>query len=177
MRRLIHPILLLSATLSLHGQGSVNFANVGVGLNSPFINLSAGGARLNGGTWTIELWAGPVDGGAGAVMPGPAYMGGFANGYFNAGQRTVVNGIGSVAFAQVRVWDNMGGTISSWTQATATDGVLWGSSGWFQISLSTPPATPATMVNMPVVWVGIPEPSALMLGYLGAVGALLVRRR
>jgi hypothetical protein len=33
------------------------------------------------------------------------------------------------------------------------------------------------MVNMPVVIVGVPEPSTLILGLLGAVGALLFRRR
>ena len=167
------------AALSVYGQGNVNFANVGVGLNSPFTDGStAGNPRLAGGTWTIELWAGPDAGGAGAVMAGAAFSGSFANGFFNAGQRTISNVTGGSAFVQVRVWDNMGGTITSYGQASSTANVRFGATSWFAATLSTPPATPATMVNMPALAVNvIPEPSTIALGLIGAAGALLLRRR
>lgn len=178
----ILPAVAMLAALSVCGQGTVNFANIGVGLASPFTCVDGGGVRLNGGTWTVELWAGPAAGGAGAVLAGPAYMGAFANGYFNAGQRTVSNVTGGTAFAQVHVWDNMNGLITSFAQATATAGARWGTSGpaWFAINLSTPPATPATMVNMPAIgvyWCFVPEPSTIALGMMGASGILLLRGR
>jgi hypothetical protein len=169
------------AALSVYGQGNVNFANIGVGLSSPFVDntSSGGGAPINGGTWTIELWAGPNASDVGAARAGAAFSGAFANGFFNAGQRTVSNVTTAVsAFAQVRFWDNMGGTITSWQQATATTTVRIASSSWFVISLSQPPAPPATMVNMPPVYVwAIPEPSTIALGLLGLVGAVVSTRR
>jgi hypothetical protein len=174
--RLICSILLLSATLSLYGQGNVNFANVGVGLNSPFTywDGSGGVARIGAGTWSVELLAGPDA--ASLALAGPVYMGSFANGYFNAGQRTVSNVTTTTAQALVRVWDNMGGTVTSYAQAVSMGNILYGQIGIFTITLSVPPATPATMVNMSPATL-IPEPSTIVLGLIGAVGALLFRRR
>jgi hypothetical protein len=169
----ILPLVLLTLQVVLQGQGNVNFANVGVGLNSPFSDCT--GARLSGSLWTLELWAGPDPGGVGALLAGPAFMGTFANGFFNAGQRTVSNVTGNTAFAQIRIWDNMGGTITSFEQAMAA-GVSHGASSWFTQFLSTPPATPATMVNLAsATWTGvcIPEPSTITLGVMAAAGLLL----
>lgn len=168
------------AALSVYGQGNVNFANVGVGLNSPFFDgTQPAGTRITGGTWTIELWAGPNASDVGAALAGVAFSGSFANGYFNAGQRTVSNVTGGSAFAQVRIWDNMGGTVTSWAAAQASQTVRLASSSWFAITLSTPPATPATMVNLPtgITVNPVPEPSTIALGILGGLGALLFRRR
>lgn len=176
MKKILLTAVAMLAALSLYGQGNVNFANAGVGLNSPFTDATAAGARLGAGTWTVELWAG-ADAGS-LALAGAAYTGAFANGYFNAGQRTVANVTGTSAFAQVRVWDNMGGTITSYTQASGTAGVRFGQSSVFAITLTTAPATPATMVNLgPVAVDVIPEPSTIALGLLGAVGALMFRRR
>ena len=167
--------------MSVRGQGNVNFANVSVGLISPFLDRTVVDfARINGGTWTNELLAGPDSSpdSSSLVLAGPAYMGAFANGFFNAGQRTISNVNGGLAFAQVRVWDNRGGTITSWAQATSIDGLRFGASTVFAINLTVLPATPATMVNMPAITVGpIPEPSTIVLGLLGGLGALLFRPR
>jgi len=172
MKKILLTAVAMLAALSLYGQGNVNFANAGVGLNSPFFDV--GGARLGAGTYTIELLAGPDAGSL--VAAGAAYTGAFANGYFNAGQRTVSNVTTATAVALVRVWDNMGGTITSFAAAQAA-GVRFGqSAATFNISLTTTPATPATMVNLGSITL-VPEPSTIALGLLGAVGAFLFRRR
>jgi len=176
MKKILLTAVAMMAALSLYGQGNVNFANAGVGLNAPFFDVG-GSTRLGAGTYTVELWAGPDANNL--ALAGAAYTGSFANGYFNAGQRTVSNVTGGTAVAVVRVWDNQGGTITSFAQASTTANVRFGSSATpFNISLTTAPATPATMTGLTSITLAvIPEPSTIALGILGAVGAFLLRRR
>ena len=81
--------------------------------------------------------------------------------------------------AQVRVWDNQNGTITSWAQALANPSV--GGMGYSEVftlpvvSRDAPAAylQGLTSFNLTVV----PEPSALALGLLGAAGLWLFERR
>jgi len=98
-----------------------------------------------------------------------------------------VNGVwpGQTATLQIRVWDNKGGTITSWAQVLALDQqdigdrTAHGSSSLFQSYLGalwppTLPVPPATVgwesFNIYIV----PEPSVIALGLLGCA-ALTVR--
>lgn len=174
MKKILLSAVALLAALSVQGQGTVNFANFGAGwLTSRFTDATAGGAQLSG-SWSVELLAGTASGALTSVTTAVAT---FTTGFFNAGVVTVpLTGSG---FAQVRVWDNQGGTITSYAQASSTANVRFGQSTEFAISgLAAPPSPPVTMANMPGVAVNvIPEPSTIALGLLGALGAFLIRRR
>lgn len=79
---------------------------------------------------------------------------------------------------QVRVWDNMGGTVATWAAALARSDVAHGHS---EVLLSVPvisaPNTPTGLVGLTSFNLTIvPEPSVIALGALG-LGALLLRRR
>jgi hypothetical protein len=105
-----------------------------------------------------------------------------ATGGFIANQAAAVtlNGVdfGQTADIQMRVWDNQGGTITSWAAAVARGDVAAGSSDIFSVSMSANASIPPpnmvglTSFNLTVV----PEPSVIALGAL-ALGALLLRRR
>jgi len=94
----------------------------------------------------------------------------------------------SRATLQIRVWDNVGGTITSWDQVLANPSVARGWSTPIDSlalggTLSTPPNLGGT-AGPPLNLTGlasfnlfvVPEPSVIALGVLG-VGALLLFRR
>jgi len=192
MKKLAVTVVCLVGGLSAFAQGFVSLANLGTGVNSPFKDSS--GVGLSGSGYTVELLTGAT---AASVTDSvsPFFTGNFlAGGYFNAGSRTVpagdvfawpaspnpqaLNG----TYAILRVWSNLGGTVSSFDQAMMTDGAQYGiTAAWetpVQIS-STLPA--AAMAGMPKIngtgnLTLVPEPSTIALGILG-VAALLLRRR
>jgi len=79
---------------------------------------------------------------------------------------------------QIRAWDNLGGTVTTWAQVMATPAAARGSSDvLLNITIHAAPVAPGvltglTSFNLAVV----PEPSVIALGALG-LGALLLRRR
>jgi hypothetical protein len=93
--------------------------------------------------------------------------------------------IGGTGTFQLRVWDNLGGTVTSWTAAAP----LWnnglgtlaaGKSALFNIAnLGDPVTFPADMVNFKSfnLTSSVPEPSTFVLAGLGAAGLLIFRRR
>src|SRR5262249_13032287 len=82
---------------------------------------------LTGPGWTVQIWsaaAGTTDPNSLVAATGPTttMRTGPAAGFVNPVTVTLANVPGDVASAvlQVRVWDNQGGTITSWAQALTT---------------------------------------------------------
>lgn len=89
-------------------------------------------------------------------------------------------GVGQNAVFQLRAWDNVGGTITAWSQVENSASILHGKSPVFTTafplgdgaSVPVPNLQGLQSFNLYVV----PEPSAIALGVLG-VGALVLFRR
>ena len=89
---------------------------------------------------------------------------------------------GAMGTFQLRAWDNLGGTVTTWDAALANPASAHGSSALFTPTfplggLTSPPTTPPGLqglqsFNLAVV----PEPGVIALGVLG-LGALLLLRR
>jgi len=92
----------------------------------------------------------------------------------------VVGGGADRAKFQVRVWDNRGGTITSWAQVLADDSVA---RGWSTIFVVNAPlgqvGTPPNLVGLEGfnLYTPVPEPSVIALGVLGAGCLFMLRRR
>jgi PEP-CTERM motif len=185
MKKTLTVIVCLVGSLTAFSQGYVNFANLGTGVNSKFNDVN--GVALTGTGYMVELLAGqtsPTD------SLTPVFMGSFASGYFNGGSVTVpaadIDASGNSVF-QVRVWNTLGGTITSYAAAIATgSGSSTGVTASFtvkpQVSTTLPPAALAGMPlingtgNLTPTPAVVPEPSVLAMAFLG-LGALFIRRR
>jgi hypothetical protein len=187
-----------------NNRGTVGAAVYGVNPAAPAVRLS-GNSTTNGGTlnysgiplvnssnFTAQLWYGPAGTAMGALVANATPQGtvpfrapGSFDGFVQqTAAAATLNGIAfdSTAAIQMRVWDNRGGTITSWAAAItaqANDPTLaMGFSDVFtSLPLVGPPNAPPGMTglqsfNLTVV----PEPSVIALGALG-LGALLLRRR
>lgn len=176
MKTALLAFLACVSALDTLAQGTVNFANVGVGLNAP-IFLSDGMTKVPSPGFTAELLAGPNANALASVATC-----GFlptAPGYFNGGPVTIANvAPGAVAFFQVRVFTTASYSFDEAEVANTPN--TWGRSAIFSVltggvgSPATPPATlsPLTFFSLN----SVPEPSGLALLALGSV-SLLVRRR
>jgi hypothetical protein len=81
---------------------------------------------------------------------------------------------------ELRVWDNRGGTITSWAQVLQNPDVARGSSGVFTVDfpLGLGTTLPPTLQGLQSFQLSIvPEPSVIALGVLGAGCLFLLRRR
>lgn len=92
--------------------------------------------------------------------------------------------IGSIATLQLRVWDNLGGTVNTWAEAEALwlDGDLaLGKSLVFNSGALADPGAPTapdmTGLRSFNVFYAIPEPSTFVLAGLAAASLLIFRRR
>jgi len=151
------------------------------------------GPALAGTGFTATLWAPPnqaANGVSNSVVLVPNTTVGFRTGsaaglWAEPVNATVIDNWipGTVPSLLVRVWDNRGGTITSWSQVLAQPNVARGDSGFFDPSgglggvdganiFLTPTLANMRSFNLHVV----PEPSLIALGVLG-LGALLLRRR
>jgi hypothetical protein len=136
-----------------------------------------GGPLLAGAGFTAQLWGGPdINSLAPAAGDNtePFVVAGFWQTPPNYAVIPTVP-LGSVAELQVRVWDNHGGTITTWSEAVATGDVL-GESPVFSQALGS---------ELPVTLYGLrsfnihesPEPATLALMVLGAAALLALRGR
>lgn len=181
MKKLIVLVGALALGLSAYGQGSILFNNVGTGVNAPVLQVG-GTAVPTGAAFTAELLAGAT---AGALTPVSGTATFAAPGVFLGSQR-VLTGLApaSYPFFQVRVWENKGGTLTSYAAAVAAGNAQYGQSTVFQLAnttagLGNPGATPPIPAPALVGMTGftlVPEPSTYALLGLGAL-ALLIRRR
>lgn len=182
MKKFIALAITLAASAA-YGQGTVNLSNnVGAKI---FPILTPSGGIVSGAGYSIGVYkAGtPEVLGAGIVFA-------TANGRFNAGTGAAIPGVaaGAKASLVVRAWDNAGGTINSYADAT-----IKGESAPFSTGTlggdpdGDGPLLPITPIGMVVEGVGgftsfslgttvVPEPTTIALGAIGAA-ALLIRRR
>ena len=160
MKKLVLSALCALATLSAAAQGTVNFANVGGGVNAPV----SGPDGLLGAGFTAQLQLED-----GTAVGAPANF--LANGLFSGGARTI-DGAAGGASATLQVF------------ASNADGSLSGTSAPFTVTLGgggTPPAPPSALSGLSSFSVSggapvIPEPSTITLAVLGGA-ALMFRRR
>ena len=182
---LFFPLLLVSG-ISLSGQGTVNFSNIGLP-GAQIFDASTGAPVIAGNKFTVGLyWA--VDGTtdesafqlAGATT-GIAGAPGTATGLYSGGTRTVdITPPGFFAMFQVRLWETAFG---SYANAIANGG-LTGKSGIVRVDTgdptTIPPGTPASLKGISgfcTVSLSpcVPEPSLLALLLLGAASLLFLR--
>jgi len=167
---------LLASILVSHAQGTVNFFNVGAGVNAPIFN-SDGVTKLAGAQFMAELLAGPIGGSLAPVGAATTFLTGANAGYF-AGGVVSVPGVagGSPAQFQVRAWDT---TVGATYAAVLAAGRGYGSSTIFQTATGgagSPPSSPTALVGLTSFSLVVPEPSTIALGIIGGL-ALLLRRR
>jgi hypothetical protein len=180
--------MLLSAGLvaSTFAQGVVVFKNFGGGSNVPgggnltpvpLVYGTDGTTRLDGTGFTAQLWdansmtALTPGSGTGVVGFG---TGNFA-GTFAPNNSIAVPGVaaGSDASLMVRVWDNQGGTVTSFDSAA-----IRGESVTFSVTLADAqsPTFPILAGMNSFSLAAVPEPSVIALAVVG-IGAFLVRRK
>lgn len=161
MKKVLLAALFVAASVGASAQGTVNFANVGGGVNAPV----SGPDGLLGAGFTAQLQLAD-----GTPVGAPAPF--LANGLFSGGARTIAGVAG-------------GSTADLQVAAMNADGSIAGTSGVFSVSLGgggTPPAPPAALAGLTAFTIGagnvdpIPEPSTVILALLGGA-ALLLRRR
>lgn len=161
MKSSITPILsviLISASVTGLAQGTVNFANFGVGINAP-VFLCDGTTKA---TWPYmaQLYAGPSPAELEAVGSPATFLTGGGAGYFSGGYVSIPTvPPGGTAWVRVVVWDSTaGGTITNATPQQAFEhmAATGGSDGWRQsgcFSVVTggygyPPTPPASLVGL-----------------------------
>jgi len=184
MKKLVLSLAILVAAVSSYAQGTVAFKTFGSGANGSVnakITNPDGTTPIQGTTYTVEMLYGAVGAdistflSAGTANP---QTGNFA-GYVSAANPNLVNvPIGSSVNVYFRAFDNGGGLISSYNNAT-----IRGQSGVVTVASAGDPQNPTT-IPVPVglqpfslAIVGVPEPSTIALGVVGAAALLLRRRR
>jgi hypothetical protein len=193
-------VMVFGCTNSAFGQGLVRNANnitavmkaliYGVDPGNPYeehpkANVFAG-PLLQGSGYTIQLWGvGGTTLHPNALLPAingiSVFRTGGAAGIWTetaASIQNVPGGPGSHATAQVRVWDNRGGTVLTWSDARADRSIPSGASFLFGIDdLGDGVATaPGILINLQSFQLSIPEPSTLALGIAGGLALLCMGR-
>lgn len=186
MKKLILTAALGVACVSAFAQGTLNFANAGVGYQAK-VTDSTTGLGLSGAAWSADLFWGAgnvTDSTLLTALNAPATFSTVPAqaGFFFGGPRTINTAPGVPITVQVRVWDTASG--STWAQAVTAPGVKVGESVLFSITLAnpnaSPPGIPTAMSGIggnPFTVGPIPEPSTLALAGLGLAGLLVLRRR
>ena len=146
--------ILSACALSAFAQGTVNFANVGVGFNAP-VYSSDGTTRLSGSGWTVEFMAGPTLDALRSAATTTMLSGGGA-GYF-AGGTVVISNVspGATAWCVVRVWATQFGSFTNAYYSYLANSC--GASAPFQVVLGNvgiPPTTPAPLTGLTAFDVG-----------------------
>jgi len=176
MKTVLLTLLAFGSAMNTFAQGTVNFANVGVGLNAP-IFLSDMTTKVPSSGFTAELLASDSS----ATLASVATTGFLpsAPGYFNGGPVTIASvAPGAFGFFEVRVFATASGSFAAAQAANLPN--TWGQSPVFQVvtgGVGSPPTPPATLTTLPAFsLIFLPEPSVLALVALGSA-SLLIRRR
>jgi hypothetical protein len=185
--RLVQTWLIMTvavlASHKLHGQGTVNFSNVG--LISPVGILCAPNGFMPapaGTAFSVALYFAPHSPGI-STPPDPstftqvgasAFL--VAPGIYDAGIRTApITPPGGMGWFQVKAWATAYG--STYEQAQANGANLLGVSGMIDIPTGNPgppTTTPARLTGMGAIVLNldpipcVPEPSAFLLVFIGA---------
>jgi len=148
-----------------------------------------GGSTLAGTGYTVQLWW--FDGNTTdasqlslATAGTSTFRTGGAAGIWTGTTAVLpgqVGGAGTHVTAEVRVWDNQGGTVLDWAtaQQRKAGGLKLGTSGLFGIdNIGGGTATTPNMVGLQSFsLIQVPEPSTIALGIAGGLGLLFMRRR
>lgn len=117
-------IALLITVPSAWGQGAIGLQNIGTGANGTSVNapvLNSDGTPLAGGGFSAQLFAGPAASGPFTAAGNPvAFLSATFGGYFFASTTITIPGFptGSRPILILRAWDNAGGTITNYSNAT-----------------------------------------------------------
>lgn len=169
------------ASLSAFGQGAIVFKNFGSGSNGSitpiaYIHDLDTTTRLTGANWSVQLYGGATSESMTALGSPIGFLSGVQAGLFGSPTLTVPGvAIGASAVFQVFVWNNAGGTLTSYEQAS-----IKGASGLINVAAlgdptSTTPNSVPTLVGLTSFSV-VPEPSTIALAAVGA-GLLFFRRK
>jgi hypothetical protein len=183
MKKLLISAVCVLAALSAAAQGALNFNNKvsAIGLDAPVMDFN--GVNLDS-TYLAQLYfSAPGANSFSSVGDALPFRSGAGAGYFNtsgADTGRVIPGFASGATVDVRVhaWD---GAFSTYEDAVAGMGAA-GFSPTLSVTLGGGTVTPPNLVGLSSFQlsaggtVGVPEPSTIALGLLGA-GLLLFRRR
>lgn len=161
---------------------------------TPSGNQTYAGAFLTGSGWSAQLWAAngaaqlesslaPVIGSVVTFRTGGTLGGTIVP--LTLDVNFVSGGgvpVGATGTFQLRVWNNVGGTLTTWQQAEAqwlAGAIAAGKSSLFEVaSLTANPNIPPNMTSFRSFNVHyVPEPSTFALLGLGALGMLIFRRK
>lgn len=208
MKKLTLTTLALGVAFGVFAQGTVNYTTVsGTTLRAPVYGPEAGnaglsktgnttagipagtqvytGALLTGSGYTAQLWAATGSGVAedslvAALGATTTFRTGTAAGYVAniVGTLTGVAKDAPTATLQLRVWDNQGGTITTWAQAVLAGALAGKSAPWNVNAIGGDVNTPPFLTGIQSFNIyAVPEPSTFVLAGLGAAGLLIFRRR
>jgi len=191
-----------NSTLSLSGQTAQYFGNTTTTYqDNPVGTQVYNGLLLSGTGYTFAIFGGAQGSTANQLVllasttfntTTTTLNGGnaFIKGYVVGGSANVPGvPAGSSATYQIRVWDNLGGTITTWAAAAAlwqSNGLAAGESPLLTVGplggtdpggnlVLNPAATGFTSFN--IYYIAVPEPSMFALAGLGAAALLIFRRR
>jgi hypothetical protein len=179
MKKLLTLVGVLAISASLSAQGTISFASAGGGVNAPVFDLD-GVTRLAGAEFQAQLFYGPEGGGLGSLSPvgnPTSFLTGGGAGHFQGGVITLPDITpGGPADFQVRAWQTLGGTITSYDAAVA-GGAKFGQSTVFTTVTGGPTPNPPTALVGLQSFSLVPEPSTYALLALGAAAFLFRRRK
>ncbi len=173
MKKILIVVASVLVSVGTFGQGTINFSNVGPGLNAPI--SKADGTKLSGDKYKAELLVGSSASSLTAVATSAFSSTASAAGLFLGGSVTLAGQAGGTSpFIQVRAWDTTTGATyaAATTKGASTVFVLGAKLG---DPSANPPTTPPALLGMTSFSL-VPEPSVIALALLGGA-ALLMRRR
>jgi hypothetical protein len=170
MKKLIIAMAALVASVSVYGQGQVVFNNRVVGSVVAQVTLFGNNQGIQDGVlypsskWEAQLWGGPAGGAIEPLFPKTTFRTGTGAGFVVPVDVTLAKvPPGAMASLQMK--------------AFTTDGLHSGVSKVFNVTLGGGLNPPANLVGLEGFVIGVPEPSTIVLGILGAAGLLALRRR
>jgi len=201
MKKFIAIALLVAAAKLGYSQGTVNF-NTAVGATTtvryePGTPLGgAAGLKIDGSahpTAQAAIYAGAAGSTEAQLVmitPAAGFASGATAGYITAGSRTISflpQGYQN-AVVQIRAWDGLTATYSSYEQAITHDEAYRGKSPLYTITAalggpgssdgSVPQATAANIPGQVGFTIApVPEPSAIALGLIGLSSVWMLRRK
>jgi len=174
MKKILIVVASVLVSVGTFGQGTVNFSNVGPGLNAPITNVDKT-TKLAGDKYKAELLVGSSASSLTPVATTTFSTTPSAAGLFLGGTVVLAGQAGGTTpFMQVRAWDTT-------TGATYAAASIKGAGAVFTLGAklgdpsAVPPTTPPALQGMASFSL-VPEPSVIALALLGGA-ALLLRRR
>lgn len=189
MKKLITLVVLLASVAYTQAQGTVNFANSAATriFYAASVPAPLGGTAVQVGAFTVGLYYAPLSAGATpAEVPWSAMSLIATTGIAPAAGRFLGGTVttpattagGGDAYFAVRVWQN---TFASYDLAAAGGGYRNQTDTIFRNGTgnpsSVPPGAPLALSGFTGITNVVPEPATIVLGALGALGLLLIRRR